>query len=343
MSLFSGNHNFNRRIPHIIFKKNIHNKNDIDSGLGKTLIDAHNNKYGDEDEDEAYYKEEYEKEEPIPNFNLELRKFNINDITSDNICVCIGQRNSGKTTLIKDVLYYHKNLPIGTVISGTEGANQFYSKIIPSLFIHEEYSPLFISNALKRQKLVVKKKMKDEHTYGKSNINPSAFLILDDCLNDDSIFKTNDIKNLFLKSRYNNLLFLISLNFIMEIPIFLRQYIDYIFIFRETNILKRKKIYEYYSGFFPTFEVFCLVMDHCTDEDYNCLVINNNAKSNKLEDQVYWYRANIHNDFKIGATEFWKHESNYYSSDSNSEDFDYATWLKEKKEVKKIEFKNNVF
>ena len=40
-------------------------------------------------------------------------------------------------------------------------------------------------------------------------------------------------------------------------------------------------------------------MDQCT-ENYECLVINNNAKSNKLTDQVFWYKA-PHDDFKIGA------------------------------------------
>ena len=31
-------------------------------------------------------------------------------------------------------------------------------------------------------------------------------------------------------------------------------------------------------------------MDQCT-ENYECLVINNNAKSNKLTDQVFWYKT----------------------------------------------------
>ncbi len=73
---------------------------------------------------------------------------------------------------------------------------------------------------------------------------------------------------------------------------------------------------------FPTFEIFCQVMDQCT-EDYNCLVINNNAKSNKLEDQVFWYKADGHPDFRIGAQEFWEHHnSNFndnYDSDENGE------------------------
>ena len=41
---------------------------------------------------------------------------------------------------------------------------------------------------------------------------------------------------------------------------------------------------------FPTFESFCQVMDQCT-ENYECLVINNNAKTNKLSEQIFWYKA----------------------------------------------------
>jgi hypothetical protein len=46
-------------------------------------------------------------------------------------------------------------------------------------------------------------------------------------------------------------------------------------------------------------------MDQCT-ENYECLVINNNAKSNKLQDQVFWYKADSHNDYKLGSQEFWE-------------------------------------
>jgi hypothetical protein len=46
-------------------------------------------------------------------------------------------------------------------------------------------------------------------------------------------------------------------------------------------------------------------MDQCT-ENYECLVINNNSKSNKLQDQDFWYKADDHNDFHLGSKEFWE-------------------------------------
>ena len=69
------------------------------------------------------------------------------------MCVFIGKRETGKSFLVKDLLYYHRDVPAGTVISGTESANTFYGNIIPNLFIHDNYTPEIINNSLKRQKL----------------------------------------------------------------------------------------------------------------------------------------------------------------------------------------------
>jgi hypothetical protein len=253
--------------------------------------------------------------------NLELRKFDISSIGPDKVCVFIGKRETGKSFLVKDLLYYHKNLPLGTVISGTEGANKFYSKMVPSLFIHEEYSPLIVANALKRQKLVVKKMTREIEQYNKTNINPSAFFILDDCLYDSTWTKDSNIRSLFMNGRHYKMLFLITMQYALGVPPSLRTNIDFVFILRENYVSNRRKIYEHYAGMFPTFEIFCQVMDQCT-EDFNCLVIHNNAKSNKLEDQVFWYKAASHSDFRIGAEEYWKHHSNNYNNGYDSEEDD---------------------
>jgi hypothetical protein len=37
--------------------------------------------------------------------------------------------------------------------------------------------------------------------------------------------------------------------------------------------------------------------------------MNNNSQSNKLEDTVFWYKAQMHGEFRIGAQEFWNHAS----------------------------------
>ena len=77
---------------------------------------------------------------------------------------------------------------------------------------------------------------------------------------------------------------------------------------------------------FPTFESFCQVMDQCT-ENYECLVINNNVKSNKLQDQIFWYKAESRKDFKLGSREFWELSKNL-GSDDEDEPYDPDSYVK---------------
>jgi hypothetical protein len=90
----------------------------------------------------------------------------------------------------------------------------------------------------------------------------------------------------------------------MGIPPILRGNVDYVFILRENMVSNRRRIYEQFAGIFPTFEFFCQIMDQCT-ENYECLVIHNGSKSNKLEDCVFWYKAESHPEFKIGCRDLW--------------------------------------
>jgi len=242
---------------------------------------------------------------------LELKKFDMKSISfkpNENkgpVVVLIGKRDTGKSFLVRDLLYYQQEIPIGTVISGTEEGNGFYGKMVPKLFVHNEYNTAIIENILKRQRTVLKQIKKEMETYKRSNIDPRAFVILDDCLYDNTWARDKMMRLLFMNGRHWKVMLVITMQYPLGIPPTLRTNIDYVFILRENYIANRKRIYENYAGMFPTFESFCQVMDQCT-ENYECLVINNNSKSNKLHDQVFWYKADNHGDFRLGSKEFWE-------------------------------------
>jgi hypothetical protein len=79
-------------------------------------------------------------------------------------------------------------------------------------------------------------------------------------------------------------------------------------------------------------------MDQCT-ENFECLVINNNAKSNKLHDQIFWYKAQTHGPFKLGAKEFWEMSKDIHS-DEEEEQYDPSS-IKRKGHGPKIQVKKN--
>ncbi len=256
---------------------------------------------------------------------LELKKFNMREITfkpDENkgpVIVMIGRRDTGKSYLVRDLLYHHQDIPIGTVISGTEAGNGFYASHVPKLFIHEEYNTVLIENILRRQKTVLKQVNSEIAQYKKSTIDPRAFVILDDCLYDQSWTRDKLMRLLFMNGRHWKIMLIITMQYPLGIPPNLRTNIDYVFILRAPYMTNRKRIWENYASMFPTLEAFNTVMDQTT-ENYECLVINNNAKSNKLNDQIFWYKAEGRPDFKLGSKEFWEISKNL--ADDEDEAYD---------------------
>ena len=257
---------------------------------------------------------------------LELKKFDMREIrfrpdqNTGPVVVLIGRRDTGKTYLVRDLLYHHQDIPIGTVVSGTEAGNGFYGNHVPKLFIHDEYNSAIIENILKRQRQVLKQMKKEVEAYRKTTIDPRSFVILDDCLYDATWTKDKMMRLLFMNGRHWKVMLIITMQYPLGIPPNLRTNIDYVFILREPYISNRRRIWENYAGMFPTFEGFCQVMDQCT-ENYECLVINNNAKSNKLHDQIFWYKAQPRGAFKLGSREFWE-LSKGLNSDDEEEAYD---------------------
>jgi len=255
---------------------------------------------------------------------LQLKKFDMKWITfkpDENkgpVIVMIGRRDTGKSFLVRDLLFHHQDIPIGTVISGTEAGNGFYAEHVPKLFIHEEYNTVLIENVLRRQKAVLKQMNKEKAQFNKTTIDPRTFVILDDCLYDQSWTKDKMMRLLFMNGRHWKVMLIITMQYPLGIPPNLRTNIDYVFILREPYLTNRKRIWENYASMFPTLESFCSVMDQTT-ENYECLVINNNAKSNKLTDQIFWYKAENRPSFKLGSKEFWDISKDMGSDDEGQE------------------------
>lgn len=266
---------------------------------------------------------------------LKLKKFDISSVRDDAVIIMLGKRNTGKSFLCKDLLSYHADMPSGVVISGTESSNHFYSDIFPPLFIYDEYKPDIVSNILKRQKSVIKK---NQSSSGKE-VDPRLVFIMDDCLYDDSWTRDVNIRSIFMNGRHHKLMFIFTMQYPLGVPPVLRANIDYVFILREQVVSNRKRIYENYCGILPSFDVFCSVLDQTT-ENYECLVVDNTSRSNKIEDQLFYYKAEEAPPFTIGSKQLWQENNDRLNSDSDDEEpFDSRKSGKKGKlwlEVKKV-------
>ena len=272
--------------------------------------------------------------------NFTLKKFDMNmikdrcemDSRKSPMMVIIGKKDTGKSFLVRDILFQTQQyFPVGTVISATEIANEFFQNMVPSKLIHDKYKPEIVQNVIRRQAGIKQKRNDDKKARGgSSNIDPRAFLILDDCLYDaKSWINEESTRFVFMNGRHIDLMTIITMQYPLGITPNLRTNVDFVFILRENILGNRRRIYENYAGMFPTFEMFCDFMDQCT-ENYECLVICNNVSSNRLEDQVFWYKADDHPPFRLCDSSLWADNRPFQSAMLMATEYDPANFKKNK-------------
>jgi len=224
--------------------------------------------------------------------------------------VVIGARGTGKSYLVNDILYNKsKIVPTAMVFSGTEDTNHHYAKIIPDTFIYNGLDLDRIDDKIKRQK------------YARKYLeNPFSVMILDDVTDDPKILKKPLFQKIFKEGRHWNLVFMLILQYGLDIIPQIRKNIDFTFILREPLPVERKKLFENYAGIIGDYALFCDLMDSLT-EDYTALVIHGTAKTNNWQECVFWYKAKpTPSHFKFGCPEIWDFHHARHNPDYNDLD-----------------------
>ena len=239
-------------------------------------------------------------EDGVP--RLKIKQFNPASMKPYANVVVLGKKGTGKTTLIKDLLYYCRDIPAGCVISGSEEANGFYKEMVPSILIKHEFKTEHVRNLLQRQRHVIENDNK--------NVDPRVFLIFDDCLYDSSWAKDKEVRRVMMNGRHYFTNFYIAMQYPLGIPPNLRTNIDYVFILRENIRANRERIYKSYAGIFPSYNVFEQVVNKLTT-NYGALVIDNTSSSNNLFDCIFWYKAEIRGKFKLCSEALWRLDESY--------------------------------
>lgn len=223
----------------------------------------------------------------------QLQKFNIKSMLSSSTVLLLGRKCSGKSFLLRDILYHHKEISSGLVFSGSEKGNPFFVDFIQDSFIHSKYDPELIELFTSKQKQDIINAKKNGHN--ETGITPDnrSFIILDDI---DDIFhensKKNSLQNIFFNGRHYNLFFLFTMQYPLGIHRSLRCNIDYIFVFNEDSIKNRKKIYEDYVSNI-SFNEFENILDSLSN--FECIVID------KTNNGIFLYKASNHQEFKVGS------------------------------------------
>ena len=247
---------------------------------------------------------------------LPIKTFTFDMFVTDPAIIMIAKRGSGKSWVVRAILEYFREIPVGLIIAPTDRMNKFYGKFFPDSYIHYEYKSEIIERVLERQRIIIEKEA-EKKTKGKV-IDPRAFIIMDDCLGQKgSWVKDQPIQELLFNGRHYRIMYILTMQFPLGITPELRCNFDYIFLLADDTISNQKRIYDHYAGMFPTFDAFRQVFVQLTS-DFGSMVIVNRGVKKSLFDKVFYYKApDLSNltDVKIGCKQFRKyHEKNYDAS-----------------------------
>tara|TARA_Y100000389_G_scaffold202464_1_gene247834 strand:- start:2672 stop:3586 length:915 start_codon:yes stop_codon:yes gene_type:complete len=228
-----------------------------------------------------------------------------NHFVANRIFCVIGKRNTGKSVVIRNIVYHlSEQIDFAVLVSPTESTRQEFGAFMPQTWIHSNYDADVIQRMIDVQKRAT--------LMGKAR---RVLLVLDDLLYDNRLFKNEAIKQIYLNGRHLNITLIVSAQYAIAIPPLYRSNTDLVVLLRDTARQNRKKLYDAFCGIFDSFDAFNTVFADLT-ANYGCIVINNCSKSNSIDDAadppVMWYRATLGLPrFSLGSRTFWQLHRRY--------------------------------
>jgi Poxvirus A32 protein. len=249
---------------------------------------------------------------------LQIETFKFKDFVSDPAMVMIAKRGSGKSCVVKAILQFFRDIPVGLIISPTDRMSSFYGKFLPESYIFYKYDSVIIEKVLDRQRGIIDKQKRKEQE-GKK-IDPRCFVIMDDCLGQKGTWvRDAPILEMLFNGRHYKIMYILTMQYPLGITPELRSNFDYIFLLADDIISNQKRMYDHYAGVFPNFSAFREVFNQMTD-DYGAMVIVNRGARKSFLEKIFYYKAPnpdiaITAKVTIGCEQFRDYDKNNYNKE----------------------------
>lgn len=230
--------------------------------------------------------------------SLKIRRFDMSKIKNNRALFLIGRRGTGKSFLLKDILYNLRNrVDTAYAMCPTATSLEMFGTCIPPANIYEKYDESFVKclfNALDVLK--------------KTGHPRSVALALDDIMYKKNVMKSETMREVMMNGRHVNMWVINCVQYLMDMGPDARTQIDYVFVLKTSSVNERQKLWKYFFGMFESFDMFNQTINKCT-ENFECLVLDQTEPKNSIQESVFYYKADPRLEnvtFQVGRSIYWK-------------------------------------
>lgn len=234
--------------------------------------------------------------------DYKFKFFQPENIRPNSVIVFIGGRNTGKSFCMRDIMYFHRDIPIGILVCPTNKFNGNFTGTIPEGCIYDIYPKERIEKLFQLQLNRANKLKRDPVKYG--DLDRRVIIALDDMGFNREWQKDQRILEIMMNGRHPEITLFISLQYALTLPPKFRTNFDYIFLFKHTMKSEKFRLFQYFGGMFDNFNDFEYYLNKMT-EDYGCMVIDMRSRTNDISDIVYYYKAKDRGPYRMLHDRLW--------------------------------------
>ena len=222
------------------------------------------------------------------NDSVRLREYNWDDMPQYATCVWVAQRRSGKSQMLREVLYKQiikkRNIKQIIVVSPTS-FNEDYAFLAPK-YKFTEFNEDFLNTILQRQEDAIRRDPAG---------NWDLCLVLDDIMKSTSTATRDVLSRLFTLSRHYRLYVFFSVQSIrFEYTPIMRLNTDLVILFKTNNYDNKKEITNLWMGFGEkeSRKEGLAILDKVA-QGYRTLIIDNTKMTANITDFAFHYTTDI--------------------------------------------------
>jgi hypothetical protein len=234
-----------------------------------------------------------------------IKKFDISSIAkpgkAERAFLIVGRKGSGKTTLMKWILYnIREEVNFAVAMTPTVDTLRDFQSFLPKHAVHREYKESVIKNLMDFI-TDVQIKNPDKDQFGVVGI------LTDDCLFDKKVLKSETMREVHMNGRHPRIMIMNLVQYVMDVPPDIRNNTDYIFAMYDNVQTNREKLHRAFFGVMSYNEFEQTFSQIIKIHPRACMVIDNTNGGQSIEKSVYWYVAEpLEKRFCLGSREFWK-------------------------------------